>query len=95
MDNNLGKESEIEKFLEKYELRKFHYDFVERMIILIIAGLGLITALAWDDAFKDIFRIIFGSISDWQSKLIYAVILTTFTVFITVRLNKIVKKRKK
>ena len=41
--------SEMKKFLEKHELHHTHSDVLERIITLVIAALGLIAALAWDE----------------------------------------------
>ena len=41
--------SELEKFLERHELHHIHSDVLERIITLVIAALGLIAALAWDE----------------------------------------------
>ncbi|MES2059946.1 MAG: DUF5654 family protein [Patescibacteria group bacterium] len=84
----------IEEFIRKYEIRRIHIDFFERLIFLIIAGLGLITALAWDVFFKDFFIEIFGHIDSTDQKLLYAVLLTFLTVVVTIFLRKCFKRRK-
>lgn len=85
----------IEEFLEKYEIKRIHADFMERIILLVIAGLGLITALAWDDFFKVLFTQIFSSANSMENEFIYAVFLTLFTAGFTVLLSRIFRKRKK
>lgn len=87
--------SEIEKFLETHELRHFHSDVFERIITLVIAALGLIAALAWDEALRHIFENIFGGKGTLLEEISYAVVITTLAAFISVRLGKLFSKRKK
>jgi len=86
-----------EKVLKEYgkEFNKFQLEFVERVILLIIVGLGLITALAWDEALKDLFKLISDNLTAIQSKFVYAILLTIITATTTVFLNKFLKKRRK
>ncbi len=86
-------ESQIEKFLEEYEIKRLHLDFLQRIVLLTVAGLGLITALAWDDAFKDLFKLFFHDFDSLDKKFLYALLLTLLTALVTVRLNKIIKKK--
>lgn len=92
---NFIKGSEIDEFIERYELRKFHLDFAERFLLFIIAALGLITALAWDETFKLLFVHYFGGIETLEEKALYALLLTILVALLTVRLNSIFKRRKK
>ena len=85
----------IEEFMEKYEIKRIHADFMERLILLVIAGLGLITALAWDDFFKNLFAQIFSTANSTQNELFYALFLTLFTAGITVLISRIFRKKKK
>ncbi len=74
----------VEEFLKRYELQKVHIDFMQRVILLVIAGLGLITALAWDEMFKEIFKELFGDLPSLEERLIYALFLTLGTVTVTI-----------
>ena len=87
--------SEMEKFLEKHELRHIHSDVFERIITLIIAALGLIAALAWDEALRHIFENLFGGKGTLLEEISYAVVITTLAAFISVRLGKLFSKRKR
>ncbi len=84
----------LEEFAKKYEIHRLHVDFFERLIFLVIAGLGLITALAWDEFFKDVFVRFFGSIEGASQRLLYALLLTLLTVIVTLFLRKGFKRRK-
>ena len=87
--------SEMEKFLEEHELHTIHYDVLERIITLVIAALGLIAALAWDDALRHIFEKLFGSEGSSLGEIAYAVVVTVIAAFISVRLGKRFLRRKK
>ncbi len=47
---------DLEKFLERYELRNIRTDFLEKISLLIISVLGFISALAWDQALRSFFQ---------------------------------------
>lgn len=90
--------SEMEKFLEKYELGRLRSRFVDRIVILIIAALGLIAALAWDEALRHAFEKIFsilGGGSTLLEEFLYALIVTAAAVFVSMYLGKLFKKRRK
>jgi hypothetical protein len=89
------KQSDIDEFIERYELKHLHTDIAERTLVFVIAALGLIAALAWDDTFKQIFIKLFGSMDTIGQKLLYAAILTFVTALVTVRLNKIFKRKRR
>ena len=92
---NIIKGSSIDEFVEKYQLKSLHFDLVERLLLIIIAALGLIAAFAWDETFKQIFIKYFGDIDTISDKALYASILSVGVALLTVRLNKIFKKRPK
>ena len=86
--------SELEKFLEKHELHHIHSDVLERIITLVIAALGLIAALAWDEDLKHIFEKLFGGKGTLLEEILYAVVITVIAAFISVRLGKLFIKHK-
>ena len=86
--------SEMEKFLESHELRHVHSDVFERIITLVITALGLIAALAWDEALGHIFETLFGDEETLLGEISYAVVITTIAALISVRLGKLFIKRK-
>lgn len=71
-------------------------EFSGRIATLIIAALSLVSALAWDEALKDIFSHFFGDLTTLEKKIGYAVTVTLVAVLISVVVRKIyIKKRKK
>jgi len=84
---------EMEKFLEKWELEHLHRDVFGRIVTLVIAALGLIAALAWDEALRHIFDTFFGTKGTILEEVSYAVIITVIAALISVRLGKSFKKR--
>ncbi len=86
-------EPELEKFLEKYELKHLRSDVFGRIITLIIAALGLIAALAWDQALKHIFDRLLGA-DTIKGEVLYATIVTLIAALISVKLGKFYSKQK-
>ena len=85
----------LEDILKKYELENIHSDFVEKISLLVIAALGIITAVSWDQVLKMVALSVFDGVSDAWLKLLYAVSVTTLTVMVSIILNKIFMKRGK
>ena len=90
-ENQLDK---IEELLKKYELENFHIDFFEKLSLLFIASLGIITAVSWDQVLKIIVERLFEEVSDVWMKIIYALIVTVLTVLVSILVNKILNKKK-
>ena len=86
--------TEFTKFLEKYEVKRVRDNFKERVITIGIASLGLIAALAWDEALKHLFEKLLGSSGTLAEQLAYAIIITLIAAAISVYLSKLYKKRK-
>jgi hypothetical protein len=63
------------------------------MVILFISALGLIAALAWDEAFKELFKRIFVDLTIMQEKFLYAILITVIAVLASVILGKLVLKK--
>lgn len=68
-------------------------EFFGRIVTIVIAGLGLITALAWDEALKDIFLEFFGNLSTLNQKLGYAIFVTILSVVISIVIGRIFLKK--
>ena len=83
----------LEKFLEKYELHRASYDFTDRIIIIVIGALGLIAALAWDDALKGIFETFFGEQHTLGEKIFYAFLITAVAAGISVTLRRFLLRK--
>lgn len=86
-----------EKKLSKKEEEKLHVFFVEKVVTLMTGAMGLVAALAWNDAIRKLFERVFGTqgSGDITAMFIYAAIVTTAIVIITYRLTRIVEKMKK
>lgn len=85
----------VEEFLERYELKRLHTAFLERLALFAVAGLGLIAALAWDEAFKEVFTKLFGGLEGESQKFLYAILLTGLTVVVTLVFTSLIKKKAK
>lgn len=83
---------EWEKFLEEYHLTNLHTKFIDRTVTVVLASLGLITALAWDDALKALFTALVGHETVAQ-KLTYALIVTLIAIVATSVIRRIAKKK--
>lgn len=92
--SRLGVEN-VSELLKQFELDQIHRQFFDRLVILVIASLGLITALAWDDTLRDIFKIFFGTDNSLSDKIIYTIIITVIAVTISLVLGKLSFKKKK
>lgn len=80
--------------LEQFEIRQIKRQFVDKLITLSIASLGLITALAWDETLRDLFRSFFGSSESLSDKFLYSSLITILAVVISIILGKFFFKSK-
>ncbi|HLD86341.1 MAG TPA: DUF5654 family protein [Patescibacteria group bacterium] len=69
-------------------------ELLEKISQLATAGLGLVAALAWNDAIQSLFKIIFPQQSEVWAKFGYAVLITVIVVFITLKLGDLINKVK-
>jgi len=69
-------------------------ELLEKMTTLIAAGLGLVAALAWNDAIKGLFSIIFGKSSNIAVMFLYAIVITVVVVVATIKLSRATNKLK-
>ena len=65
----------------------------EKMVTLILAGFGLVAALAWNDAIQTLFNSFFPQGSGLIGKFVYAVIVTLIVVIISLQLKRISEKK--
>lgn len=87
-----------EEFLSDFEdsvIGRITSRFWGRVFTLIIASLGLVTALAWDEALRDIFKKLFKINDTVWASLLYAVIVTVIAVVITMGIAKRERKHRK
>jgi hypothetical protein len=69
-------------------------EIIEKISVLATASLGLVAALAWNEAILELFKRIFGEQSTLVAKLLYAMIVTILVVYITIKLGHVVNKLK-
>lgn len=60
-----------------------------QIITLLTGAIGLIAALAWNEAVKALFVKIFGEANGLAAKFGYAVVVTIIVVWMTMRLAKL------
>jgi H+/gluconate symporter-like permease len=77
-----------EEFFEEESVRDIKLDFMARLMTIVIAALGLITALAWDRTLEDIFTAYFGPLNNLSQKILYASIITLVAVLVTLFLRR-------
>lgn len=96
LNTNSMSEEKKEK-LTKAEEEKLHVFFVEKVVTLMTGAMGLVAALAWNDAIRKLFERVFGTqgSGDITAMFIYAAIVTTAVVVVTYRLTRIVEKMRK
>ncbi len=88
------KTTELEKILKEYELNRIHTDVVEKIIILVIASFGLITALAWDTALASFFKKLFGGEQTLLEEMSYALVITIIAAAVSVLLSRSLRRKK-
>ena len=93
----MPEEKKEDKKLTKAEEQKLHIYFVEKVITLMTGAMGLVAALAWNDAIRKLFERVFGTAGsgDITAMFIYAAIVTAAIVLVTYRLTRFVEKIKK
>ncbi|MBI4036615.1 hypothetical protein HY386_01930 [Candidatus Daviesbacteria bacterium] len=76
--------------------KSFRRELLHQLITLSTSGFGLVAALAWNEAIqtfvKDYIQKLYPNQSGAISKLIYAVIITGFAVFITYQLSRLASR---
>ena len=70
------------------EINKTKKELKEKMLTLMLAGFGLVAALAWNDAIQTLFRLLFPESEGVIGKFSYAVIVTALVVIISLQLKK-------
>lgn len=79
----------------KIENKKIHKEVVNQVLKLATSSFGLVAALAWNEVIKEVveqyIKPLVGGNSGVISLLIYALIVTTLAVVVTINLSKISK----
>ena len=86
----------MEKEKQKKKQRQLHIEILKQMLTLSTSAFGLVAALAWNSLIQEF---VSSYIKKWLpqggsivSLLIYAIIITTIAVFVTLQLSRLVKK---
>ena len=89
-------EEKDEKKNSKTKEQKLHIYFVEKVVTLMTGAMGLVAALAWNDAMRKLFERIFGTqgSGDVTAMFIYAIIVTAAVVLVTYRLTRFAERVK-
>lgn len=69
---------------------KIKHQIITSMSALITAAFGLVAALAWNDAIKGIFTLVFGTPDKLAAQLAYAIVVTVIAIIITIWIGKLV-----
>jgi hypothetical protein len=78
------------------EKKSLKLEVLEKVSTLATAGLGLVAALAWNDAIQTLFRAWFPTPGDSiAAKLLYALLITILIVVVTIQLGRTVNVAKK
>ena len=67
-------------------------DVVKQMGALVTAGFALASALAWNTAIEETFRVVLGEQSGLWALISYAVVVTIVAVFATIWIGKAAAK---
>ena len=93
----MSEEKKDDKKLTKAEEQKLHVFFVDKVVTLMTGAMGLVAALAWNDAIRTLFQRVFGTqgSGDVTAMFIYAAIVTAAIVIVTYRLTRFAERMKK
>lgn len=75
------------------EIKEVQREFKERTATLILAGFGMIAALAWNEAIKSLFEAYLPKSGELLGKFLYAAVITLIVVVISRYLGKISEKK--
>ncbi|MFA6428426.1 MAG: DUF5654 family protein [Candidatus Buchananbacteria bacterium] len=65
------------------EAKRLKQEVRKQTLGYIMAALGFVAGLAWNDAIKSIIEAIFPLGTNWVAKLIYAILVTVLVVIIS------------
>ncbi len=93
----MPEEKSKDKERTKKEEGTLHVFFVDKVVTLMTGAMGLVAALAWNDAIRKLFERVFGTqgSGDITAMFIYAAIVTAAVVVVTYRLTRFAEKVKK
>jgi len=78
----------------KKEISKTRKEVKERMTTLMLAGFGIVAALAWNEAIRGLFDTFLPDKSaSLIGKFIYALLITIIVVIISLQLKRVSEKK--
>jgi len=78
----------------KKEAEELKKEFIERSVSWIMAGFGLVAALAWNEAIKSLVDLLLGPTkASIFAKFLYAIIVTILVVVVSRRLDNLAKDK--
>ncbi len=77
------------------EKQSLKVEILSKMTDLATAGFGLVAALAWNEAIKSLFEMIFPKAGNVIAQFLYAILITALIVVITLKLGKITEFAKR
>jgi len=80
---------------KKPRLRDEVREIKKQTLTLLIGGLGLVAALAWNDAVRSTFAELFPQNEALAYKFGYAILVTAIVVFLSTRLRKVAEEKNK
>jgi hypothetical protein len=93
MKKELAKKSVHEQMIIlSQQAGKIRQEIMDKMLTLATSAFGLVAALAWNDAVKEIFNDVFGEQQQIWAKIGYAVVVTVLVVLVTYLLSRWVGK---
>ena len=83
----------VEEFKEEMEYKNAKSEFMGKVVTLLIASFGLVTAFAWDETLKSFFEESFGPLDTLHQKFLYSVLITILAVGVSVALGRTYLRR--
>lgn len=80
--------------MENRKKTSLKLEVIEKISVLAAASLGLVAALAWNEAILELFKNLFGERGTLAAKFLYAMIVTILVVYITIKLGHVTSKLK-
>jgi len=74
---------------QKTDIKEMRGAFLSKAFTLMLAGFGLVAALAWNDAIQTLVKQVFGETSGGIiAKFIYALLVTGLLAVISIKMGK-------
>ena len=91
---NIPSAEDFMENIKRTDAKDVKTEFVGRIVIIVIAGLGLISVLAWDSAIKDLYKTIVSDSESLVGKFGYALLITFIGVVVSIILGRAFLKKK-